>query len=104
MSWFNKLGQSREENPIIYLSPEALQHVHIMSADEFDAFQNSADFVPGGRLMEVARQYSYTLRKVAELREETVSFSNGWKMARKKESPTAEGHRFSPDLDNMGAY
>ena len=98
MSWFQKIGQEQEEeNPIIYLSPDALRLVHIMPAEEFEAFQNSAEFVPGGRLMEVSRQYSYTLRKVAVLREETVSLSNDWKVSGKKGAPPAEPVDFSPD-------
>lgn len=102
MSWFPKIGASREEeNPIIYLSPEALKHVHVMPAEEFDAFQNSPSFVPGGRLMEVCRQYSYTLRKVADLREETVSLSNAWKVSGKKGSIQAAERHFSPEIDEM---
>ncbi|MBF0277326.1 MAG: hypothetical protein HQM13_06040 [SAR324 cluster bacterium] len=99
MSWFQKIGQEKneEENPIIYLSPEALQHVHVMPSEEFESFQNSPEFVPGGRLMEVSRQYSYTLRKVAVLREETVSLSNNWKVGGKKDAPSVEAMSFSPE-------
>ncbi len=99
MSWFQNTSQEKQEdeNPIIYLSPEALRHVHVMPPEEFDAFQNSPEFVPGGRLMEINREYSYTLKKVAVLREETVSLSNDWNIAGKKNPVSSESANFASD-------
>ncbi len=77
MGWFSKTQQTEEagqERAIIYLPPEALQYVYVMPAEEFENFQNSPEFVPGGQLMEVCRQYGYSLRKVADLRDETITF------------------------------
>lgn len=90
MNWIKKISTQtvEEEHPIIYLTPEALRHVYVMPAHEFEAFQNSKEFVPGGRLMEISRQFSYTVRKVADLREETVTYMNrqgGGKPARTSE-------------------
>lgn len=99
MNWMKKIGGSQsdeEENPIIYLTPEALKHVYVMPAEEFDTFQNSKEFVPGGRLMEVSRQYSYTVRKVADLREETVTYCNRPKGA-------AGAGESAPMIDNQPA-
>ncbi len=86
MSWFPRLKatQEPEENPIMYLSPEAMRHVYIMSVEDFEEFQNSPEFIPGGRLMEVYRQYSYTLRKVADLREEALSVTDDWRIGEQK--------------------
>ena len=39
-------------------------------------FQNSSECVPGGRLFEVSRQYSYSLRQVADLVEEPLEDQN----------------------------
>ena len=94
MSWLPRLNalQETEDNPIIYLSPEAMRHVYIMPVEDFDEFQNSSEFIPGGRLMEVCRQYSYTLRQVADLREEAVSLTDDWKTTAEKRNriPTLE--------------
>ncbi len=91
MSWLPRWNalQESDDNPIIYLSPEAMRHVYIMPVEEFEDFQNSPEFIPGGRLMEVCRQYSYTLRQVADLREEAVSLTDNWK------SKTQAGNRMS---------
>lgn len=93
MKWLSRINPPSEEaNPIIYLSPEALQHVYVMPAAEFENFQNSSKFEPGGRLMEVSRQYSYTVRKVADLREEAVTYWNRkeGKQQEKQTSPVGD--------------
>lgn len=71
MGWF-KDGKG-EAKAIIYLSPEMLKQVHVMKIADFEDFQNSPAFVPGGRLLEVNRQYSYNLRQVADLLEEPIT-------------------------------
>ena len=76
MKWF-KFEPQEEEIPetesssvLVYLSPEALKHAVIV--DDFTAFQDSPECIPGGRLFEVSRQYSYRLRQVADLVEEPL--------------------------------
>ena len=50
------------------MSPEALEKIFVI--DDFSSFQNTPECVPGGRLFEVSRQYTYNLRQVADLIEE----------------------------------
>ena len=76
MKWF-KFEPQEEEIPetesssvLVYLSPEALKHAVIV--DDFTSFQDSPECIPGGRLFEVSRQYSYRLRQVADLVEEPL--------------------------------
>ena len=76
MKWF-KFEPQEEEIPetesssvLVYLSPEALKHAVIV--DDFTTFQDSPECIPGGRLFEVSRQYSYRLRQVADLVEEPL--------------------------------
>ena len=76
MKWF-KLEPDEEEIPetespsmLVYLSPEALKNAVIV--DDFASFQESPECIPGGRLFEVSRQYSYRLRQVADLVEEPL--------------------------------
>ena len=76
MKWF-KLEPDEEEIPetespsmLVYLSPEALKNAVII--DDFASFQESPECIPGGRLFEVSRQYSYRLRQVADLVEEPL--------------------------------
>ena len=74
MKWFKFEHQEEETTnsetqPIlVYLSPEALEKIYVI--DDFSSFQNTPDCVPGGRLFEVSRQYTYNLRQVADLVEE----------------------------------
>ena len=80
MKWF-KLEPQEEEiiesetSPVlVYLSPEALKHAVIV--EDFGSFQNSPECIPGGRLFEVSRHYSYRLRQVADLVEEPLEDQN----------------------------
>ena len=76
MKWFKFEPQEEEilENEfssmLVYLSPEALKQAVIV--DDFASFQDSPECIPGGRLFEVSRQYSYRLRQVADLVEEPL--------------------------------
>ncbi len=76
MKWFKFESQEEEiietesSSMLVYLSPEALKHAVIV--DDFASFQDSAECIPGGRLFEVNRQYSYRLRQVADLVEEPL--------------------------------
>ena len=76
MKWFKFEPQEEEISEIetssmlVYLSPEALKHAVIV--DDFASFQDSPECIPGGRLFEVSRQYSYRLRQVADLVEEPL--------------------------------
>jgi len=77
MKWLKFETQEEEEasDPensytLVYLGPEALKHAVIV--DDFGTFQDSPECVPGGRLLEVGRQYSYRLRQVADLVEEPM--------------------------------
>ena len=47
MSWLPRWNalQESDDNPIIYLSPEAMRHVYIMPVEEFENFQNSPEFI-----------------------------------------------------------
>ena len=80
MKWF-KLEPQEEEiiesetSPVlVYLSPEALKHTVIV--EDFGSFQDSPECIPGGRLLEVSRHYSYRLRQVADLVEEPLEDQN----------------------------
>ena len=76
MKWFKfetEEQQYREHEPegmLIYLGPEALKHAIVVN--DFEVFQSSPECVPGGRLLEVSRQFSYRLRQVADLIEESM--------------------------------
>ena len=80
MKWFKFEPQEEEiteaeTSPVlVYLSPEALRHTVIV--DDFGTFQDSPECIPGGRLFEVSRQYSYRLRQVADLVEEPLEDNN----------------------------
>ena len=80
MKWFKLESQEEEtietesSSMLVYLSPEALKHAVIV--DDFTSFQNSPECIPGGRLFEVGRQYSYRLRQVADLVEEPLDDQN----------------------------
>ena len=76
MKWFKfepqeeEISESESSSMLVYLSPEALKHAVIV--DDFASFQDSPECIPGGRLFEVSRQYSYRLRQVADLVEEPL--------------------------------
>ncbi len=76
MKWFkfeNQAEENTEEeiSPIlVYLSPEALKNTFVV--DDFNSFQDTPECVPGGRFIEVSRQYSFKLRQVADLVEEPL--------------------------------
>ena len=76
MKWFKfepqeeEISETESSSLLIYLSPEALKHAVIV--DDFTSFQDSPECIPGGRLFEVSRQYSYRLRQVADLVEEPL--------------------------------
>ena len=76
MKWFKFESQEEDiletesSSMLVYLSPEALKHAVIV--DDFVSFQDSPECIPGGRLFEVSRQYSYRLRQVADLVEEPL--------------------------------
>ena len=76
MKWFKfetEEQQYREHEPegmLIYLGPEALKNAIVVN--DFEVFQSSPECVPGGRLLEVSRQFSYRLRQVADLVEEPL--------------------------------
>ena len=76
MKWFKFESQEEEtietesSSMLVYLSPEALKHAVIV--DDFASFQDSPECIPGGRLFEVSRQYSYRLRQIADLVEEPL--------------------------------
>ena len=76
MRWFKSENHEEEtsdskKSPIlVYLSPEALEKTFVI--DDFNSFQNTPECVPGGRLLEVSRQYTYNLRQVADLVEEPL--------------------------------
>ena len=77
MKWFKlepheeEITETESSSMLVYLSPEALKHAVIV--DDFVSFQDSPDCIPGGRLFEVIRQYSYRLRQVADLVEEPLN-------------------------------
>ena len=76
MKWFKlepqeeEISETESYSMLVYLSPEALKHAVIV--DDFASFQDSPECIPGGRLFEVSRQYSYRLRQVADLVEEPL--------------------------------
>ena len=59
-----------EKRTLLYLKPEALRHVVVIN--DLEKYQSSPEFVEGGRLIEVSKQYNYTLRQVADLVEEPM--------------------------------
>ena len=77
MKWFKfepheeEITETESSSMLVYLSPEALKHAVVV--DDFASFQDSPDCIPGGRLFEVIRQYSYRLRQVADLGEEPLN-------------------------------
>ena len=80
MKWFKfepqeeEITESETSPVLVYLSPEALKHAVIV--EDFSSFQNSPECIPGGRLFEVSRHYSYRLRQVADLVEEPLEDQN----------------------------
>ena len=76
MKWFkfepqeDEISETESSSILVYLSPEALKHAVIV--DDFASFQDSPECIPGGRIFEVSRQYSYRLRQVADLVEEPL--------------------------------
>ena len=76
MRWFKiepqeeEISETESSSMLVYLSPEALKNAVIV--DDFASFQDSPECIPGGRLFEVNRQYSYRLRQVADLVEEPL--------------------------------
>ena len=76
MKWFKfepqeeEISETESSSMLVYLSPEALKNAVIV--DDFTSFQDSPECIPGGRLFEVSRQYSYRLRQVADLVEEPL--------------------------------
>ena len=76
MKWFKfepqeeEISENESSPMLVYLSPEALKNAVIV--DDFASFQDSPECIPGGRLLEVSRQYSYRLRQVADLVEEPL--------------------------------
>ena len=76
MKWFKfepqeeEISETESSSMLVYLSPEALKHAVIV--DDFASFQDSPECIPGGRLFEVSRQYSYRLRQIADLVEEPL--------------------------------
>ena len=76
MKWFKfepqgeEISETESSSMLVYLSPEALKNAVIV--DDFSSFQDSPECIPGGRLFEVSRQYSYRLRQVADLVEEPL--------------------------------
>ena len=76
MKWFKfepqeeEISETESSSILVYLSPEALKHAVIVV--DFASFQDSRECIPGGRLFEVSRQYSYRLRQVADLVEEPL--------------------------------
>ena len=76
MKWFKfepqeeEISETESSSMLVFLSPEALKHAVIV--DDFASFQDSPECIPGGRLFEVSRQYSYRLRQVADLVEEPL--------------------------------
>ena len=65
-----ELSDPETSSILVYLGPEALKHAVIV--DDFSSFQDSPECIPGGRLFEVSRQFSYRLRQVADLVEEPL--------------------------------
>ncbi|HBR60068.1 MAG: hypothetical protein CL909_05945 [Deltaproteobacteria bacterium] len=110
MKWFKFEPQEEEiteaeTSPVlVYLSPEALKHAVIV--DDFGSFQDSPECIPGGRLFEVSRQYSYRLRQVADLVEEPLEDHNFQMKAQSKRNFHAEirpDKRLNSTEDSMSA-
>ena len=80
-----------QEGMLLYLKPEALKHALVV--DDFESFQSHPDFVEGGRLLQVSRQFSYTLRTVADLVEEPLE----QKSQAKPKEPVTENGTALPD-------
>ena len=76
MKWFKfepqeeEISETESSSMLVYLGPEALKNAVIVN--DFASFQDSPECIPGGRLFEVSRQYSYRLRQVADLVEEPL--------------------------------
>ena len=64
-----------DKQTLLYLKPEALKHVVVIN--NLEKYQSSPEFVEGGRLIEVSKQYNYTLRQVADLIEEPMQAHRG---------------------------
>jgi hypothetical protein len=62
--------EQNKKKTLLYLKPEALCHVVVIN--DLEKYQSSPEFVEGGRLIEVSRQYNYKLRQVADLIEEPM--------------------------------
>ena len=77
MKWFKfepheeEITETESSSMLVYLSPEALKHAVIVY--DFASFHDSPDCIPGVRLFEVIKQYSYRLRQVADLVEEPLN-------------------------------
>jgi len=110
MKWFKfepqeeELTETETSPALVYLSPEALKHAVIV--DDFGSFQDSPECIPGGRLFEVNRQYSYRLRQVADLVEEPLEDHNFQMKAQSKRNFQAEirpDKRLNSTEDSMSA-
>lgn len=105
MKWFkfepqeDEIAETETSPVLVYLSPEALKHAVIV--DDFSSFQDSPECIPGGRLFEVSRQYSYRLRQVADLVEEPLEEHNLQMKAQSKRNFHAE-IRPEKRLNNSG--
>ena len=81
MNWFNFESSEKNYNDcepeglLVYLSPEALKYAIVVN--DLEIFQNSPECVSGGRLLEVSRQFTYHLRQVADLVEESLDPRHG---------------------------
>ena len=110
MKWFKfepqeeEITEAETSPALVYLSPEALKHAVIV--DDFASFQDSPECIPGGRLFEVNRQYSYRLRQVADLVEEPLEDHNFQMKAQSKRNFQAEirpNKRLNSTEDSMSA-
>ena len=110
MKWFKfepqeeEITEAETSPALVYLSPEALKHAVIV--DDFASFQDSPECIPGGRLFEVNRQYSYRLRQVADLVEEPLEDHNFQMKAQSKRNFQAEirpDKRLNSTEDSMSA-
>ena len=99
-----ELSDPETSSILVYLGPEALKHAVIV--DDFSSFQDSPECIPGGRLLEVNRQYSYRLRQVADLVEEPLEDHNFQMKAQSKRNFQAEirpDKRLKSTEDSMSA-
>ena len=110
MKWFKfepqeeEITEAETSPALVYLSPEALKHAVIV--DDFGSFQDSPECIPGGRLFEVNRQYSYRLRQVADLVEEPLEDHNFQMKAQSKRNFQAKirpDKRLNSTEDSMSA-